>query len=234
MNRKRVFISFIVISIISCILVSCSQTKKLTSTIADDPAEENKQDILITEGNIDIPLEVGEKEFYKIQLMATQDFNKAQSLKRTIQDYTDKSIFLINEKDLWKVQVGDFQSREKALAERDVFRQLGWIDTWLIQYRISQPNTEIIPVEMAAEKLTEYYTVQVIATKNKLTAENMLNSLKVLNVNDAVLIEDGEYWKIQVGRFKDNREAAAKLDQMKRMGFNDSWVTKRTIKKPHN
>ncbi|KPK90555.1 hypothetical protein AMJ80_08250 [bacterium SM23_31] len=223
-----------------CIFATaCSRTKEVSSSSVikskpEEPAAEQQvlPPIKAQSEKADIPPpDIDEKDFFKIQVLAAQTFDRAQEEKKRLREYTEKTIFLVSENNLWKVQIGDFTSRVEAEKERDLLQKFGWIDAWLIQYR-SSINPEKIQEQSILDPPT-FFTVQLIATTNKTEAENMLNNLILLDIKNATLAKEGDFWKIQVGNFNDYSEAVKTLNQVKKMGFNDSWITKRSKHLPN-
>lgn len=215
------------------IALTCSRTKEVVSPpVITRPAEETEkkaQTTPVQELFETPPPDIGENDFFKIQIFATQKYDRAQAEKKRLRDITDKNIYLVKEKNLWKVQIGDYTSRNEAEEERELIRRLGWVDAWLIQYRISTKSgvSQEKPTLAHSETPPMFFTVQLIATTNKTEAENMHNNLKLLSISDTKLFREGDFWKIQAGRFDSYNEAVKMLDQMRKMGFNDSWIIKR-------
>ena len=126
------------------IFISCSRTKGLQSTEVDTgpPAIYKEPENPASSGNFPPPA-MGERDFYKIQVLATNSFERAQEEKIKLMKYTDKTIYITNEDVLWKVQLGDYISRKESEMERDQLRGLGWIDAWIMNYRASVTQPEI-------------------------------------------------------------------------------------------
>jgi len=239
MNAYRFTKNIIYIVLLFCIFATaCSRTKEISSSSVftsqpEESAVEHQASLPVkTElEKADIPPpDIGEKDFFKIQVLATQTYDRAQEEKKRLREYTEKTIFLVLEKNLWKVQIGDFPAREEAEKERDLLQGLGWIDAWLIWYR-SSIKPEKTQDQTTLDTLT-FYTVQLIATTNKTEAENMLKNLTLLDITDAALVKERDFWKIQVGHFSDYSEAVKMLNQVKKMGFDDSWITQRSKRLP--
>lgn len=187
-----------------------------------------------------------ELEYFKIQVLAAGSFSTADAEKQKLQQYTMKNIFLVQEGNLWKVQVGDYLTRESAEKEKTMLTQLGWSDAWLIQFRKTEsslvqqqePVKEEAPIEIftrdakppveAAElvKTELVYAVQVIATRNKTEAENLQKNLRMMDLKDINLVNEDNFWKIRVGRNTDYQQARVLLNKIREMGFYDSWITR--------
>ena len=163
---------------------------------------------------------------FKVQILALERYENAVIEKIRLQEFTEKTIFLVNERNLWKLQIGDFSMRSEAEAEKNTLKSLGWTDAFLIRYRISV-NPDVPQNEEDSANTAIYYTVQLIATTNKTEAENMQINRNILNISDVTLIKEGDFWKIRVGSFEDINEATILRNRMREMGFDDSWITKR-------
>lgn len=210
--------------------ISCSRTRELsdsqlvTRTI-DAPIDEQIIDPNILP-EIPPPGE-GLTEYFKVQLLALNQYDRALVEKERLQEFTDKTILLVNEGNLWKLQLGDFATREEASKEQENLRMLGWYDAFLVRFRAPVEKTvqEIEPPP--DESPAMYYTVQLIATTNRTEVENMQRNLRLLAISDVNLIKEGDFWKIRVGNFDNLPEAEKLLTRIREMGFDDAWITKR-------
>ncbi len=78
-----------------------------------------------------------------------------------------------------------------------------------------------------SSQLVSFYTVQLIATQNQSKAEKLFQNLLILDVSDAQLLNENNFWKIQIGQFRSYKDAAKTLATYREMGFVDSWITKK-------
>lgn len=230
MNDAKYLNSAALLLVISLIFsLSCSRTQQLQESgiviNPDNPTTE--QPYTISDELQPIPPPgADETEMFKVQILALAKYENAVIEKKRLQEFTEKTIFLVNERNLWKLQIGDFSIRSEAEAEQNTLKSLGWTDAFLIRYRISV-NPDVPQNEEDSAYAAIYYTVQLIATTNKTEAENMQINLNILNIADVNLIKEGDFWKIRVGSFEDINEATILRNRMREMGFDDSWITKR-------
>jgi len=243
MNFRVSSLFFIVV--LCCITTpffECSRSREFVSSAI--VTEQPKEPVVkkIEEKSIP-PLEADEREYFRIQVFAAQNYENAHSQKVKLREYTLKDVSLILEDSLWKVQVGDFPTRIETAKERDIFRRLGWVDAWVVQVRVSRAEQKktVEPSAVKADSAAvipdiekdSFYTVQIIATSNKTEAENIQRNLLLLKVPEVSLLFEDSLWKIQVGTFKEQKDAEAMKNRMKTMGFNDSFVVKRKYS-PYN
>ncbi len=179
MKRRNSLMKICTYVLACVILLSCSRSKELRSTEVDTGPPEIKYEPENPASSGDFPPpEAGERDFYKIQVLATNSFERAQDEKIKLMSYTDKTIYITSEDVLWKVQIGDYISRKESEMERDQLRGLGWIDAWIMNYRASVIQTEIQSDEAEMPDESEesyYYTVQLVATRSKDKAEGTVS-----------------------------------------------------------
>ncbi len=219
---------------ISCTSTKVAQTSKIVTPGDEqtDPASiENMQNPVIT---ADIPpAAADESEFYRLNIFREGYYSELKSEKNNISQHTLKAVFLVNNGIEWFLQLGDYSSFNEAVKEKDILNSLGWLDIRILRYRgaISgaavSPKPETVRQEQAAKFV---YTVQVIATKNKKEAEMLQRNLKMLDIDNTIMINEDNLWKLQVGDYSNYNTAAQMLRQIREMGFSDSWITRRQIK----
>jgi tetratricopeptide (TPR) repeat protein len=78
-----------------------------------------------------------------------------------------------------------------------------------------------------------YYTVQVIATSNRIEAENVQKNLSLLNIPEVTLLQENNLWKVNAGKYKDQNDAEMMRNRLKEMGYNDSSVVKQKRFSPY-
>ena len=212
---------------------SCSRTRELKETgIVTNPDNSAAEQAIIASNELQPvpPPGENETEMYKVQIIALEKYENAVIEKERLQDFTDKTIFLVNERNLWKLQIGDYSTISEAESEQTILKSLGWVDAFLIRYRITV-NPDVPQNEEYSANTSIYYTVQLIATTNKTEAENMQGNLNILNISNVNLIKEGDFWKIRVGSFENINDATTLRNRMREMGFDDSWITKRIKRK---
>ena len=113
------FTKLCVVIVIRISLYSCSRFKEIrTFPVYTESAQtENTAQASPNEAFELPPPTAGERDIFKIQILATTNYEWAEIEKKNLQKLTDKTIYVLNEESLWKVQVGDFLSREDSEIE---------------------------------------------------------------------------------------------------------------------
>jgi len=246
-GRLRVF-GYLCLSFMF-ILTNCSTSRQGATTLVPDKADpeifypkDSLSQQIPSEAEILPPPAPDEREYFKIQVLAAQNFAGAEAEKERLKQYTMRNIYLVKEMSLWKVQVGEFQSRSEAETELSMLRSIGWSDAWIIHYRKTTSGTgqmlqgaeTPVPVQEIPETVEKMvYSVQVIATTSKKEAETLFNNIKLMDLPDISMANEDNFWKIRVGKLPDHQQAQVLLKRIKEMGFYDSWITriKTTVKK---
>ncbi len=55
----------------------------------------------------------------------------------------------------------------------------------------------------------------------------MFQNLLILDVSDAQLLNENNFWKIQIGQFQSYEDATKTLVTYREIGFADSWIAKK-------
>ncbi len=225
------------------ILFSCTSTKVAQNsrivTQGDEQADpmgvDNPQKPVIM---AEIPPVAAEEiEFYRLNIFKEGYYSQLKLEKESISQHTAKRIYLVNNGIEWFLQAGEYSTFEDAIKEKEILNSLGWLDIRILRYRgvlsqgveAAEPRTiQQKPVQITGSFV---YTVQVVATKNKDEAETLKKNLEMLEIKNTHLINEAELWKLQVGSYGDYNSAAQMLRQIREMGFSDSWITRRQVKK---
>lgn len=76
---------------------------------------------------------------FRVQLMATSDETQARELRRNaIFKFPQDDVYMTFEGSLYKVRVGDCQTRDEAEALRDLAIRGGFRDAWIVPARVNQ------------------------------------------------------------------------------------------------
>ncbi len=182
------------------------------------------------------PVKFKEIDGFRVQVFASVDSSNALSVLNKVKPVVKDSVYLIHEKNLFKVQVGDFPYRPQADSLREALMQNGFNGAWSVQTRIlipikpepSSASTELPKsqnknVEMTSD-LLEYYQIQVFATSNKEKAQTIVDQLSMRFEYPCQFIEQNQLFKIILGRFATREQAEEVLKQVKDLGFSDAWI----------
>jgi len=143
------------------------------------------------------------------------------------------SVYLLDEKGLLKVQVGDYPYRYQADKMRDQFRRDGFPGAWVILRTILIPfeadttsvsDSTLVkqPVQPAIEQ--GKFKIQIIAIGSEEKAQGIVDNLKQSMNFPAFYEKSGNLYKVFVGYFKEEATARDALLKVRTNGFPDAWL----------
>jgi hypothetical protein len=179
-----------------------------------------------------------EAEGFRVQIFAGIDTFNADAAFSEAKSLVNDPVYLLHDKGLLKVQVGDYQYRYEADNTRDMFRKHNYAGAWVIQRTINVPiDSSAVnqPVPVAAggsaaavpEKQTAdsgKYKIQVLATASQERARTLSGDLKNQLGYKAFYEVSGDLYKVYVGYFNDEAQARTALMEIRAGGYPDAWL----------
>lgn len=174
-------------------------------------------------------------EGFRVQIFAGLDSINALSAQYLAKNMVTDSIYIFNEKGLFKIQVGDYQFRPQADAAKTKFRQNGFPGAWVVQRSI------LIPIDLSSfeddknisendiekqvsQETAGKYRVQIAATiseeKARLLAADLRNTVQY----NVFYEKSGNLFKIFAGSFQYEEQARKALKDIREAGFQDAWL----------
>lgn len=171
-----------------------------------------------------------EEEGYRIQVFAGVREENARSAAASLEALALDSVYVIEQNDLFKVQLGNFQERLEAEKMLDQLRYKGIGNAWIVQTTIHVPKK--LPPAFVSEDGSDsfipspiIYTIQLFVTSDLTKAQNILESVKNKLDQDGWVIRAGGFWKVVVGSFDDETTAREALSVIRSSGYPDAWIT---------
>ncbi len=171
-----------------------------------------------------------EAEGYRVQIFASIDSLKAAQILRQVKSMVKDSSYLVHEKNLFKIQIGDFLYRQPADSLKEFLKQAGFTGAWTVQRSIRLP----ISTENAAQatqtantpssQLQSYYQIQVFATTDQQKAQTIVNQLATRFDYPCTYTTQNNLFKVLLGKFADRTQAETALKEVKALGFQDAWI----------
>lgn len=165
---------------------------------------------------------------FRIQVFAGSGAAAARALAAQIQDLQLDSVYLAKEKNLFKVQLGNYRDRRKAEIMLDRLRYKGFSNAWIVDAIIHEPKP---PAEQKVTQgtVTEMprfiYAIQLFVTrdseKSQIIKKNLIGKLP----QEIWILRQDAFWKILAGKFKEKQKAQKALVAIKTAGFPDAWIT---------
>ncbi len=178
-----------------------------------------------------------EIEGFRIQIFAGLDSLNALSSRSQAADLVSDSVYLLADKGLLKVQVGDYPYRYQADTMRDKFRKNGFPGAWVILRTIlipadtsdtdeTLPAVETKPLNEPVEEATGTGTfkIQIIATGSESRAGEIINEITGQLSLSAFSEKSGTLYKVFVGPFREEQEAREALKRIRQSGYTDAWL----------
>lgn len=193
--------------------------KKAIIETPDTPVVTNKPDITpetATESSDRFNQVIG----YRVQIFAARDKNNAEKVKNLAMNDTKERVYVVLADDnLYKVQVGDYLSRIDAEKMRDKLRALPNYQDAFIQ------NTYVF---YDTQTSGGSYYIQVGAFSTSASAEEFIKtSLNTRGYNNTSVQFDNNLYKVLVGGYNSNEEAASIKEKLQENGFEGTWIIKK-------
>jgi hypothetical protein len=214
------------------------QVTKIEDPFFDAIAENETQSVTLKKTIIpEVP--VAEKkrwkevEGFRVQVFAAVDSINALNTLYNCKPLASDSLYLIREKGLYKVQVGDYQFRPQADSVNTIFKNNGYKGAWVVRRAILIPlkipdQSSIKEDENRIDKekgsTSGKYNIQVMATLSEQKACLVTSNLRESQKYNAYYKESGEIFKVFIGPFQDEQEARSVLREVKKSGYPDAWL----------
>jgi hypothetical protein len=178
-----------------------------------------------------------EIEGFRVQIFAGIDTLNAISSRSQAKALVPDSVYLLEDKGLLKVQVGDYPYRYQADKVRDQFKREGYPGAWVILRTIIIPfeadtteeiksaSDSVIVAQPAVQTIEQgSFKIQIIAIGSEEKASAIVDNLKQ-NMNYQGFYEkSGNLYKVFVGYFKEENTAREALEKLKESGYPDAWL----------
>ena len=160
------------------------------------------------------------EEFYK---------NAYQIIKKTILGDDLSTGYFFKEKNLFKIQLGDFLYRNDADLRLMDLRSHGYPAAWVVKTMINIPVGSATTSNIQADSTQVIsqdakFKIQVLVTSSIEKAENVVEQLKAQFKQESYFIKSGTFYKIYLGRFGAREQAEKTLSQVKTAGYSDAWL----------
>ncbi len=158
---------------------------------------------------------------YRVQVMASTQKERVMPIFRQIRDLQLDSTYMVYADGLYKIQVGNYQSKDQARQMLDKLYYAGFKDAWIVSTTIHLPKPSLQTVSGD----TFFYAIQVYATHSPDRAEMLQDSLQKRIDLPVWTFQWDQIWKVLIGKFTDEAEARRALQGIRQQGWPDAWVT---------
>jgi hypothetical protein len=170
----------------------------------------------------------------RIQVFAGSNQNIAKEILSNIQALNLDSVYMVQEKNLFKVQMGNYGERREAEIMLDRLRYAGIENAWIVNATIHVAKPPMSREELKILKETDidtsglFYSIQLFVTNDLGKSKKLKNELTKTLSQEIWIMQKGSVWKILAGKFSDRVIAQQILDNIKSSGFPDAWITQVT------
>ena len=167
---------------------------------------------------------------FRVQLFAGLDSLNAASILPRLENSQD-SLYFFKEKELFKIQLGDYMYRNDADMKVLALRKQGFNGAWVVQ-RLVNIAVDSLAIKPAADSLKqsskisqEYpFKIQVLVTSDLEKAKNLVSELGASYKQPGHFVQSGSLYKVFLGQFKERGDAQKLLTKIKNEGFPDAWL----------
>ena len=162
---------------------------------------------------------------FRVQAFAGTSRLIAEDVAAEVRSLALDSVYVFLDGDaLYKVQIGNFESREAAQILLEELRRAGFQNAWVVSDDIHAPKSrdelaayEAARIERESPPQNLYYSIQVFASSDERRAAQIKASLEREIEEPVEVIRQEDTWKVVVGRFPDQAAARLLLLPMPRM-----------------
>ena len=86
-------------------------------------------------------IQIATKEGYRLQLFESSTVDKANKIMMKYGKSLNDSIYLVFDAPLYKIQYGDFVTKDQAELVKEELRKKGYKKVWIVRSRINQETT---------------------------------------------------------------------------------------------
>ena len=90
-------------------------------------------------------------------------------------------------------------------------------------------NSSLLDSIKSIQTITEGFRIQLLATKDRMNAEKLLNELSVLYEEEIYIIFEAPNYKVRIGNYIDRKDAEKVRNFLTNRGFPSAWIVRTKI-----
>jgi len=176
-----------------------------------------------------------ERPGLRVQVFAGTNQENAQQIAKQIRLLNLDSVYVVRENRLFKVQVGNFLERRQAETMLDRLRFAGIFNAWIVETTIHVPKSRIsTPASIQTRTAPSpsrkvIYSIQLFVSGNFDRAQHFQQKVSEVLLDTVWIKQQGNLWKVMAGKYEQEDKARAKLQEIRKAGFTDAWLTQAEI-----
>jgi len=161
---------------------------------------------------------------FRVQTFAGLDSLNALILADELKSGQKDPVYFFKEKELYKIQVGDFLYRNDADTKVYDLRKMDISGAWVVQRPIN------VPIDTVATTLNDQtnkvypYKLQILVTSDLQKAEDLVTRLKSQFSMESFYELNNKLYKIYLGKFATREDAQKVLTNVRENGYKDAWM----------
>jgi len=172
---------------------------------------------------------------YRVQVFAGLDSLRALQIRQRAASVVDDTVYVLKEKGMYKVQVGDYLFYYLADSVKRKVRDRGFEGAWVAAHKIrtrimldgeeteepASTQGSLQPVNAEPEGTI---TIQILVTSYESKAQNLTARLNQVFPYPSYYKKANGLFKVYLGKFSQRAAAEAALKQVRAKGYPDAWL----------
>ena len=174
-------------------------------------------------------------EGFRLQLFAGSDSLQTVSEKYNATSIVKDTLYILNERGLYKLQLGDYLYRTQADSARRVMKDKGYSGAWVVKGLVNVPNTDedtdsssvVEPVQQnGLSQNLEQFSIQFAAFSDETDAMTEVDKIRGLFSESVYYKKIDGLFKVYSGHFATHEKAELYLKRVREGGYPQAWITK--------
>jgi len=153
---------------------------------------------------------------FRVQIFAGSVSNAHKNYSEFVRDHQTNEVYLVNDKiaDLWKVWVGNYNTKADADTAKQRLLKEGYPDSW-----VHEMKGDYAPKE-------NLFWVQIGNFQSESSAQNLKNDVSGKQKENVVIRKSDNLWKVWMGGYADRTAADNLKTKMLESGYKGAFVVK--------
>ncbi len=161
---------------------------------------------------------------YRVQTFAGIDSLNALVIVNNLKVVLNDSIYFFKEKELFKIQLGDYLYRNDADIKVLDLRKDGFAGAWVVQRLVNVPIEPDSKVDTLKSKKDYPFKIQILVTSDIEKAKSVVSQLQSQFNTESSYTQSENLYKIFLGKFTTREDAEKVLSNVRLNGYKDAWL----------
>lgn len=164
---------------------------------------------------------------FRVQIAVVSNLDRAEKVKNEAAARLGAQVYVYRDPDtgLHKIQVGNGRTAEEAEPLRQLAKNQGYREAFIVRTGI-----EVSRAEIYGPDPVDGYRVQIFAASNHAAAEaEKANVRDTLGRDDVYIESEPPYFKVRIGNFQTREAAEGLMERLKAYGYDTTFVVRTRI-----